>query len=109
LHVARDVGAKRANGVRQCGNAKAGMKFLGDGAATDYFSALEDERLESALGEIKRGHQRIVTATDEHHVLSDGHGQFFSRLCDEGEADSTAGSGTGGGTGSTKSARNAAH
>ena len=52
------------------------MKFLGDGAAADHFAAFQNERLEAALGEIKRGDERVVTAADEHYALSDGHGQF---------------------------------
>src|SRR5260370_1037473 len=49
LHVHGDIGAERADGVREGGSAKAGVKFLGDGAAAD-----------------------------EHYALSDGHGQIFS-------------------------------
>ncbi len=49
LHVRGDIGAERTDGVRERRSAKAGMKFLGDGAAADKFAALEDERLEAAL------------------------------------------------------------
>src|SRR6266478_705094 len=55
LEVAGDVSAKRAEGVREIGRAEARMKFLSDGAAADYFAALEKERLEPALREIERG------------------------------------------------------
>ena len=83
--------------MRQSRNAKTGMKFLSDRAATDDFAALENEGLESAFSEIKRGDECVVAATDEHDVLSDRHVQFFSLLCDEGEEESIAGSGSGAG------------
>src|SRR2546429_4230515 len=54
LHVAPDIGAQRPHGVSQRGRPKAGIKLLGDGAAADGFAALENKRLESALGQIKR-------------------------------------------------------
>jgi hypothetical protein len=73
LQIAGNVGAKRANGVRKCGSAEAGMKFLGDGAATNHFAAFENERLETALGEIERGDESVVAAADESYALSDGH------------------------------------
>src|SRR5229473_501853 len=78
LHVRGNIGAERTDGVRERRSAKAGMKFLGDGAAADKFAALEDERLEAALGEVEGGDERIVAAADEHYALSDGHGQIFS-------------------------------
>ena len=78
LQVAGNVGAQGAERVRKRRSAKTGMKFLGDGAAADHFAAFENERLESALGEIKRGDECIVAAADENYALSDGHGQLFS-------------------------------
>ena len=63
--VARDVGTKRADGVRKRGSAKAGMKFLGDGAAANDFAAFENERLEAAFREIERGDECVVTAADD--------------------------------------------
>src|SRR5690349_18912743 len=42
LHVCGDVGAKRADGVRESGGAEAGMKFFSDGAAADEFAALKN-------------------------------------------------------------------
>jgi hypothetical protein len=42
LHVADDVGAERAGGVRERGAAEAGVKFFGDGGAADLGAALED-------------------------------------------------------------------
>jgi len=35
--------------VRERGGPEAGIKFLGDGAAADHFSAFENERLEATL------------------------------------------------------------
>src|ERR1700680_3881761 len=87
LHVGRDIGAKGADGMRERGGAEAGMEFFGDGAATDEFAALENERLETAFGEIEGGDERVVTATDDDYTLSDGHGQFFST----GAGEETAG------------------
>ena len=77
LKIAGNVGAKRADGVRESGGAKAGMKFLGDRAAADHFAAFENERLEAAFGEIKRGDECVVAAADDNYALSDGHGQFL--------------------------------
>jgi hypothetical protein len=54
------------------------MKFFGDGAATDEFAAFENQRLETAFGEVEGGYERVVTAADEDYSLSEGHGQFFS-------------------------------
>ena len=68
LHVADDVWANRAGGVRQRGAAEAGMKFIGDGGAADLGAALEDERFESGFGEIERGDQPVVAAADDDDV-----------------------------------------
>ena len=73
LHVADDVGPDRSGGVRERGAAEAGMKFLRDGGAAGLRAAIEDERLESGLGEIERGDQAVVTATDDHDVALVGH------------------------------------
>jgi hypothetical protein len=54
-HIARDFGTKRADRVRKSGSTKAGMKFLGDRAAANDFAALQNERLEAAFRQIKRG------------------------------------------------------
>ena len=77
-HVARDVGAKRADGVGERGGAIAGVKFFGDGAAADNFAAFENDGFESALGEIESGDECVVSAADDDYALSDGHVQFFS-------------------------------
>src|SRR5216684_1102173 len=76
LHVARDLCAKRAEGMGKRGGLEAGMKFLGDGAAADHFAAFEDKRLEAALGEIKSSDKGVVAAADESHALSKRHGQL---------------------------------
>jgi hypothetical protein len=73
LEIASNVGTNRANGVRKSGGAEAGMKFLGDGAAADHFTAFKNERLETAFCEIERGDEGIVAAADESYALSDGH------------------------------------
>src|SRR6266403_2794117 len=93
LHVGRDVGAQRADGVRESGGAEAGMEFLSDGAAADEFAALENERLEAALGEIESGDERVVTTANENYALSDRHAQFFST--GEGEETATSAGGLG--------------
>jgi hypothetical protein len=49
------------------------MKFLGDGAAADHFTAFKNERFETAFCEIERGDEGIVAAADESYALSDGH------------------------------------
>src|ERR1700676_2729630 len=58
------------------GNAESRMKFFGDCAAAHHLTALQHYGLESAFRQVKRGDQRIVTAADENHLLSDGHGQL---------------------------------
>ena len=50
LHVACNIGAQWAEGVRQCGSAEAGIEFLGDGAAANHFAAFENQRLETTPG-----------------------------------------------------------
>ncbi len=77
-HVASDVGAERADGVRERGSAIAGVKLFGDGAATDNFAAFENDGFESAFREIESGDECVVSAADDDYALSDGHGQFFS-------------------------------
>ena len=52
------------------------MKFFCDRAAADDIAAFENQRLEPALGQIKRGDECVVTTTNENYALSDGHGQF---------------------------------
>ncbi len=65
LQVAGDIGAKRAERVRKRRSVETGMKFLGDRAAADHFAAFENQRLEAALRQIKRGDESVVTAADE--------------------------------------------
>src|SRR5580698_8862847 len=77
-HIARDVGAKRADGVGKSRSAIAGVKFFGDGPAADNFAAFENDGFESALGEIESGDECVVSAADDDYTLSDGHVQFFS-------------------------------
>ena len=52
------------------------MKFLGDRSAAHHRAALQHHRLEPAFRQIKRGDQCVVTAANEHNLLSDGHDQF---------------------------------
>ena len=49
------------------------MKFLGDRATTNHFTAFENDRLETALCEIERGNKSVVAAADDSYALSDGH------------------------------------
>ena len=76
LEVASDVRAERTEGVRERGGFEAGVELLGYGAAAEVFAAFEDGGLEAAFGQIKCGDQRVVTTTNEHDFLSDGHGQL---------------------------------
>ena len=68
LHIADDVCANWASGVRQRRAAVAGMKFVGDGTAANLRAAFEDEWLESCLREVERGNQAVVAATDDDDV-----------------------------------------
>src|ERR1700736_1970629 len=49
------------------------MKLFSDGSAAYNFAPLQDHRLESALGQIKRTDDSTVAAADERYALSDGH------------------------------------
>ena len=89
LHVRSNIGTEGADGVREGGGSKAGMKFFGDGAAAYEFAALEDQRPEAAFGEVEGGDERIVTTADEDYTLTDGHSQFFST--GDGEETTSAG------------------
>src|SRR5580658_227358 len=73
LQVTCNVGAKRSDRVRKSRSVKPWMKFLGDGAAADHFAALQNERPETALCEIKRSDQSGVATADESYALADGH------------------------------------
>jgi hypothetical protein len=79
--------------VRESGSTKAGMKFLGDRAAANDFAALQNERLEAAFRQVKRGDECVVTTADDDYALSDRHGQFFSL---SGVTTEALGSGSGG-------------
>jgi len=59
--------------VRKCGHAETGVKLFSDGAATDYFAAFENERLETTFCKIERGDKSVVATADESYALSDGH------------------------------------
>ena len=50
------------------------MEFLGDGTAADSWPALEHERLESSLGEIKRGDQPVVPGAEDYNIARLRHG-----------------------------------
>src|SRR4029077_13855191 len=76
LHVASDVGAKRAEGVRESGRVEAGMEFFGNGTAAGEFAAFENQRLEPAPGQIECSDECVVPAADENYALTDGHDQF---------------------------------
>src|SRR5215469_3778524 len=73
LHVAPDIGAQGPHGVRQDRSAEAGIKLLGDRPTANQFTAFEHERLESALGQVKSGNQRVVTAANQNDALSQRH------------------------------------
>ena len=80
LHVADDVGAERAGGVRERGAAEAGVKFFGDGGATDLGAAFEDEGLESGFGKIEGGDEAVVSGADDDDVARISHRYFCPSL-----------------------------
>jgi hypothetical protein len=53
LHVADDIRTQRPSVVRQDGAAKSGMKFLGDGCATNLRSTFEYQGFKARLREVK--------------------------------------------------------
>src|SRR5258708_35444313 len=68
LQVTNDLRTKRSRGMRECRTAEAGMKFIGHRSAADLRVALENQRLESCLGQIESGDQAIVAATYDDDV-----------------------------------------
>ena len=67
-HVANNIGPKRPGGVGEDGGTKSRMKFSRDGRAADLMAALNNQRLESGLGQIEGGDQSIVAAADDNDV-----------------------------------------
>jgi hypothetical protein len=59
--------------MRQRGAAEAGMKFVSDSRAPNLRTAFEDQRLISRLGQVERGDQAVVAATNDDDVLGFGH------------------------------------
>ena len=68
LHVADDVGTDRSCGVSQGRASKARMELVRNSSPADLRAALEYERLESSLGQIKSGDQPVVTAADDDDI-----------------------------------------
>ena len=62
------------------------MEFLGDGDAADDGTALEDDGLESRLGEIEGGDQAVVPGANDYDIAFRGHTfslkSFFIFLAD---------------------------
>ncbi len=73
LHVTNDVRANRTSRVRQRGAAEARIELLGNRCAAGLLTTLEYQRLESRLGQVERGDQTVVTATDDDDVAPLGH------------------------------------
>ena len=68
LHVLRDRWCERTGRAIENRSAKAGMKFLGDGGATDDGAAFENERLETGARQIKCGDEAVVARSDDDDV-----------------------------------------
>jgi len=68
LHIPRNLRTNCARIVSQPRNPELRVKFLGDRCAAHLLVAFEHERLEPGLGEIKRGDEAIVAASDNHDV-----------------------------------------
>ena len=73
LHVADDISTQRPGVVRQDGATKSGMKFLGDGCATNLRSTFEYQRFKARLREIESRDESVVSATDDDDVACLGH------------------------------------
>ena len=69
LQVLDDLGPDEAQRVRERREAEARAKFLGDGRATYQMPTLDDERLQSGLGQIRPIHEAVVPATDHDGVV----------------------------------------
>src|SRR6185437_9567676 len=52
---------------------KSGMTFFSDGCTTDLIATFEYERLVSGLGQVKRGDQAVVAATNNDDVVRARH------------------------------------
>ena len=73
VHVTNDVGANRTSRVRQRGAAEARIELFSNRRAAGLLTTLEHQRLESRLGQVERGDQTVVTATDDDEVAPLGH------------------------------------
>ena len=69
LEVVDDVRSKKAEGVRERREPEARPELLGDRRATDDVAPLEDQRPETALGEIGPVDEAVVTAADDDRVI----------------------------------------
>jgi hypothetical protein len=64
-----DVRPEKAQRVRERREAEARIELLGDRGATDQRSPLEDEGLESGLGQVRPVGQAVVPAADDDRVI----------------------------------------
>ena len=69
LEVVDDVRSKKAEGVRERCEPEARPELLGDRRATDDVAPLEDQRPETAPGEIGPVDEAVVTAADDDRVI----------------------------------------
>ncbi len=69
LELVDDVRPQQAERVRERGEVEARDQLLGDRRATDQVPALEDQRLESRLGEVGAVDEAVVPAADDDRVV----------------------------------------
>ena len=69
LEVVDDVRPQQAQGVRERREPEAGPELLGDRRAADEVAALEDERAQAGLGQVRAVRQAVVAATDDDRVV----------------------------------------
>src|SRR3974390_2151563 len=57
------------------------MKFFGNRAAANQWTAFKDERLESSPGKIEGSNQAVVPRTQDDDIARRGHGQLLPLEC----------------------------
>jgi len=69
LQVADDLRPQQAHDVAGDAEAEAGEDLLGHGRAPEDVAALQDECLQTAAGEVRRGNQSVVSTADHDGVV----------------------------------------
>jgi hypothetical protein len=74
-----DLGAEQRDDVRGHAEPKAGEHFLGHRRPAEKVAPFEHDDLEAGTREVRRRHQPVVPATDDHGVVRRTIGRVGSR------------------------------